>query len=232
MFLVFKNKFNIILSYTLIFTLLFVVNGIFSNRVVATSPSDKFSVVIDAGHGGIDTGCTGVSGSHESDLCLSIAQKLQSYLTALGITVTQTRTNSDGLYGAFASGFKLRDLESRAQIIKSANPNLLISIHMNAYTQPSSRGAQVFYAPNSNVSHEFADKMQKLFISHLPNARTSALLGDYYILKCTNTPGILIECGFLSNPEEEKLLMSTEYQNKLAYTITCGVLEYFDLTEF
>jgi len=232
MFLVFKNRLNIILSYALIFVVLFVGNGLVSTSVVATSPSDRFSVVIDAGHGGIDTGCTGISGSKESELCLSIALRLQSYLTSLGIHVIQTRTNADGLYGTFASGFKLRDLEARAKIIKSANPNLVISIHMNAYTDSVSRGAQVFYAPNSEVSHEFADNMQSLFISHLPSARKSAMLGDYYILKCTDTPGILIECGFLSNPEEEALLISPKYQDKLAYTITCGVLSYFDLSEF
>ena len=201
-------------------------------NVVATSPSERFSVVIDAGHGGIDTGCTGVSGSHESELCLSIAKRLQSYLSSLGINVIQTRTNSDGLYGAFASGFKLRDLHARADIIQSANANLLVSIHMNAFQDSAVRDAQVFYAPDSQISHEFADNMQSLFVSHLPNARHSALLGDYYILKCSNTPGILIECGFLSNPDEEALLISSDYQDKLAYTITCGILSYFDLTEF
>ena len=232
MFVVLKNKLNIILCYILVFTLLFVANSVTSIASVATSPSNKFCVVLDAGHGGVDGGCVGSTGVTESEITLKIAKKVEKYLDALNISVVQTRNTADGLYGVFASGFKMRDLRAREEIIKKANPDLLVSIHLNSYTSPSSRGAQVFYAKDSEVSKELANSLQELFQKNLVQARKSALVGDYYILNCTNTPGILVECGFLSNPEEEALLISDEYQDKIAYNITCGVLNYFELTQF
>ena len=233
MFIVVKNRLNKILCYTLIFTLLFVANSITANATVSVSPSSKFCVVLDAGHGGIDGGCVGVNtGVKESEITLDISKKVEQYLTALGITVIQTRTNEDGLYGVFASGFKKKDLKAREEIIRNANANLLVSIHLNAYTGSSSRGAQVFYTKNSEVSKELASSLQELFVKNLVNARKSALLGDYYILNCTDTAGILVECGFLSNPEEELLLIDDDYQDKMAYNIACGILNYFDLTDF
>ncbi len=206
----------------------------FSNKaLVSAKPSQTFCVVLDAGHGGIDGGSQGkVTGVFERDINLSISKKVESLLKTLNIEVVQTRTTEDGLYGAFASGFKMRDMKARKAIIEEANPDLVVSIHLNSFTSSTSKGAQVYYKPNSEISKELAEKMQNLFAKNLENSRTECFEGDFYILTCTKKPGILVECGFLSNPEEEQLLITDDYQQKVAYQIFCGIVSYFDLVDF
>ena len=195
-----------------------------------SSPMQKFCVVIDAGHGGIDSGCVGpITNAYERDINLSIAQKIGSFLDTLGINVVYTRTNQDGLYGTFASGFKKRDMRAREEIIKKANPNLVVSIHLNSFTSKSAKGAQVFYALNSEISKELAQNLQDMFVEQIAGSRKSCMPGDFYILNCTESAGILVECGFLSNPDEEAKLVTAEYQEKIAYTITCGIINFFGL---
>ncbi len=221
------------LCYLVIFCTLFGLNFYTaqSAKIVASnSPFPRFSVVLDAGHGGIDSGASGkTTGAFERDITLSITQKLGAILSSLNINVTYTRTNADGLYGAFASGFKKRDLEARKRIIESANPNLVVSIHLNSFTSPSPHGAQVFYKIDSDISKEFADLLQTQFHQNITGSKNTTKPGDFYMLNCTPTPGILIECGFLSNPEEEKLLTTPQYQEKLAYLIASSILSFFDL---
>ena len=168
----------------------------------------------------------------ERDINLSISKKVESLLKTLNIEVVQTRTTEDGLYGVFASGFKMRDMKARKAIIEEANPDLVVSIHLNSFTSSTSKGAQVYYKPNSEISKELAEKMQNLFAKNLENSRTECFEGDFYILTCTKKPGILVECGFLSNPEEEQLLITDDYQQKVAYQIFCGIVSYFDLVDF
>ena len=222
------------LCYLLVFTFLFGANACisYSNKTTsASSPLPRFSVVIDAGHGGIDSGCVGASGIYERDINLSISQKLGNLLQTLGIKVTYTRTNEDGLYGIFASGFKMRDMKAREEIIKKANPNLVVSIHLNSFTDKSARGAQVFYALNSDISKELGQELQEMFVKQIEGSRKSCMPGDFYILNCSKSAGILVECGFLSNPEEEAKLITSEYQERIAYTIMCGIVEYFVLSQ-
>ena len=227
-----KNKLVYILCCLFVFTVLLCGNFVVSNRVVSAMPSPKFTVVLDAGHGGVDTGCVGYSGTFESEITLKITQKIEKYLSTLGLNVVQTRTNMDGLYGTFANGFKLRDLNKRRDIILNCKADLLVSIHLNAFTDTSAHGAQVFYKIGSDESKELATNIQQLFVENLYKARTTPQKGDFYIVNCTDTPGILIECGFLSNPEEEKLLTTDEYLQKISYNISCGILSYFDLVKF
>ena len=222
------------LCYLLIFTILFSLNLYMCSidKVVAsnTSPFPNFCVVLDAGHGGIDSGCIGTTTrANERDINLSITQKLGNILTSLGIRVVYTRTNMDGLYGTFASGFKKRDMQARCEIIKHANPNLVVSIHLNSYTNPTASGAQVFYKIGSDVSQELGQSLQNIFVEKVAGSRKACMPGDFFMLNCTSTPGILVECGFLSNPEEEKKLITSEYQETLAYTIACGVISFFGL---
>lgn len=229
MFLVFNKKFMLGVCY---FCVLLVVTSVlyWSTQVtVSSSPSQKFCVVIDAGHGGIDGGSQGSSGVFERDLNLSISNKLENLLKSVNVSVVQTRRTEEGLYGVFASGFKKKDMSARKQIIKKANPNLVVSIHMNFFSDKSACGAQVFYKPQNSVSKNLAENMQELFKKNLPNARKSASVGDFFVLTCTNVPGILVECGYLSNREEEALLITNDYQNKVAYQIFCGIVGFFDL---
>ena len=195
-----------------------------------TSPFPDFCVVLDAGHGGIDSGCSGTTtGANERDINLSITQKLGNILSSLGLRVVYTRTSMDGLYGTFASGFKKRDMQARCEIIKQAKPILVVSIHLNSYTSPTASGAQVFYKIGSDISQELGQSLQDIFVDKVSGSRKACMPGDFYMLNCTSTPGILVECGFLSNPEEERKLITSEYQETLAYTIACGVIAFFGL---
>lgn len=227
-----KNKLSYILCYLFVFCVLFCANYVVSSTVATAMPSPKLTVVLDAGHGGVDTGCTGASGTKESEITLKIAQKLGAHLSTLGLNVVYTRTNMDGLYGTFARGFKLRDLNKRKQIIEESHADLVVSIHLNSYVDSTAHGAQVFYKIGSEKSHELADNIQALFLQNLYDARQTALKGDFYILNCTNALGILCECGFLSNKEEESLLKTDEYLQKISYNISLGILTYFDLVKF
>ncbi len=201
-----------------------------ANFVASTPPANRFCIVLDAGHGGIDSGCIGSTPQIcERDINLNIAKAVSNQLKTLNIDVVMTRSNEDGLYGLFASGFKKRDMQERAKIINKANPNLVVSIHLNSFTSPTAKGAQVFYKINSDISLQLAQDLQDIFEQQIPGSRQNAMPGDFFILNCSENPGILVECGFLSNPTEEKLLCTTEYQQRLAYTITCGIVYFFGL---
>lgn len=234
MILTLNLRFKKIICCLVIFAFLFSLNLYMAstNRAVVSnsSPSPNFCVVLDAGHGGVDSGCIGIStGANERDINLSITQKLGKILSALDIRVVYTRTNMEGLYGSFASGFKKRDMQARCNIIKKANPNLVVSIHLNSYTSPTASGAQVFYKIGSDISRELGQSLQDIFVDKIEGSRKASMPGDFYMLNCTSTPGILVECGFLSNPVEEQKLVTTEYQEQLAYTIACGVITFFGL---
>ncbi|MBR1925527.1 MAG: N-acetylmuramoyl-L-alanine amidase [Clostridia bacterium] len=201
----------------------------FATQKVSAVPSKEFCVVIDAGHGGIDGGSVGKLGVFERDLNLKVAKKLEGFLTALNIKVVQTRQTQQGLYSVFASGFKKKDMKERQKIIQNSNADLVVSIHMNFFSDSKSCGAQAFYKQNSPQSKMLASFMQELFIKNLYNARKAPLSGDFYILNCTEKPGVLIECGYLSNEEEEKLLISDEYEQKVAYQIFCGIVKFLGI---
>ena len=226
MFKVIKLRTGIIFVLVALFGLAFSfgIVAVASNR---NEPSLPYKIVVDAGHGGIDAGCEGsLEGSNERELNLLYANSLKKYLETYGIEVVMTRTTTDGLYSAFAPNKKKDDMKKRENIINNANADLVVSIHMNAYPTSSVRGAQVFYNPESEVSENLALSIQNCFIADLPEAKDTTSVGDYYILNCTSTPAVIVECGFLTNPEEEILLMSSEYREKLCYSIFCGIVKY------
>ena len=215
----------------IIFVLVIIIGLSFSFGIVAAAdgsqPSLPIKIVVDAGHGGIDAGCEGsLEGSNERELNLLYANCLKKYLISYGAEVVMTRTTTDGLYSAFAPNKKKDDMKKREDIINKANADLVVSIHMNAFPTTSARGAQVFFNPESEVSVELANSIQQSFLSNLPEAKKEALVGDYYVLNCTKTPAVIVECGFLSNPEEEILLLSSEYREKVCYAIFCGIVKY------
>ena len=192
-------------------------------------PKPMYTIVVDAGHGGRDDGCSGKNGVKESEINLKIARLLKTYLETLDINVVMTRCDGNGLYDAGVDNYKQSDMEKRMQIIADANPNMVISIHQNSFTDSSQCGAQAFYQENDEKSKEFADSIQNQLLRQIDNARNESNFGDYYLLKESNVSCVIIECGYLTNPEEESLLNTTDYQNKIAYAIMCGVINYFDL---
>lgn len=187
-----------------------------------------YTVVIDAGHGGLDGGVTGITTNVcESEINLSIAKKLKQIFENSSIKVVMTRHTSGGLYGGITSGFKKRDMQKRGEIIKNSNADLMISIHQNKFSLPSRRGAQVFYKLNSPSSQTFANKIQNQ-LNQMPQASRQCFIlpGDYFVLNVALCPAVIVECGFLSNAQDEKLLISDEYQSQIAYTIFKGCVDF------
>ena len=219
----------------LMFLSIFMIAVLLSVGIVSVVKSDSvpkptYTIVIDAGHGGRDNGCSGAKGTIESDINLDITKILKEYLETLGVDVVLTRADKNGLYDSNVDNYKQSDMENRLKIINDANPDMVISIHQNSFSDSSQRGAQAFYQEGDSVSLAFAESMQSQLISQLPQARKECNDGDYYILKECKHPSILIECGYLTNPEEESLLSSKDYQRKVAYSIMCGVVKYFNLS--
>lgn len=195
-------------------------------------PKNPFTVVIDAGHGGVDGGVSGKHyGAKESEINLAITKKLELAFKNAGFTVVLTRDNSGGLYGFLGRGYKKRDMQKRAEIIKNAQPDLFISIHQNFFSDSSRRGAQAFfYDEKGKVLAEILQNK----LNDMPNAtrKFNPLFGDYYVLKQADCPSCLIECGFLSNEADEKLLLSEQYQSEIAQTIFLGCLSFLTQNEF
>ena len=226
---VLKKKNIIIISVLLItvFTFIFCFSAI-SSTPVGDAAMGKIKIVLDAGHGGIDGGVVGVStGVKESELNLKVVKKLEKYLVDAGVVVVLTRSSDAGLYGIATSNLKKKDMQKRRDIINKAQPNLVVSVHMNKYSLSTRRGAQVFYKASDERSKLLSESIQSSFNSMEEASRKcSALSGDYYILNCSSYPSVIAECGFLSNPEDEALLITDEYQDSIAYAIFKGIVGY------
>ncbi|MBO7527343.1 MAG: N-acetylmuramoyl-L-alanine amidase [Clostridia bacterium] len=210
----------------LAFFLIFAIITSCAKIILAGSPKAKYTIVIDAGHGGIDGGSVGKNGSIEAELNLEYAKTLKTMMSDFGFNVVMTRENENGLYSPLAKNKKKDDMKKRKEIIEKSNADFVISIHMNSYTSYS-HGAQVFYGAGDETSKALAQKIQDYFIKNLVSARQEIKVGDYYILNAIKAPSVLVECGFLSNPAEEKLLASDEYKKEVCYNILLGVLSFF-----
>ena len=190
-------------------------------------------IVIDAGHGGVDGGVTGKkTGAKESDLNLAIALKTAEKLKDAGFEIVLTRKTQEGLYGVATRGFKKRDMQKRKEIASDANPSLLVSIHQNLYPTRTPRGAQVFYRKNDESSKLFANclqsKLNGLYAEQ--NVKNRKETGaEYFMLDCVSCPSVIVECGFLSNAEDERLLISETWQQRIAENITAGILAYLSV---
>ena len=190
--------------------------------------TSRLVVVIDAGHGGIDGGVVGIeTGKKESDINLSLSRILQTAFEDAGFYVIQTRPTEAGLYGTATNGYKKRDMQKRAEVIRESMPALVISVHQNFFSMRSRRGAQVFFRVDSIPSRSLATHIQTS-LNDMPECvkKTNALKGDYYVLNCSDFPSVIVECGFLSNAEDEKLLVTEDYQKKIATAILKGALAF------
>lgn len=187
-------------------------------------------VAIDIGHGGNDPGKVGVDGSLEKDINLQIAQQLKAYLESSDVEVVMTRDDDTGLYNASDSNKKMADMRKRCEIINEATPDLVISIHQNSYHQETISGGQVFYYKSSEKGKQLAEIIQKRFDYVLgeDNRRAAKANDNYYLLLHVKQPIVIVECGFLSNWNEAAKLNSEEYQDKLAWTIHMGVMEFLN----
>ena len=232
---VLKKRNIIIVSVLIITAITFIICfGALAVKPIGDASVSKVKIVLDAGHGGIDGGVIGVnSGVKESELNLKVVKKLERYLKDAGFSVVLTRTSDAGLYGIATKNLKRKDMEKRRDIIKNAEPHLVVSIHMNKYSVSTRRGAQVFYKSGDEKAKLLADSVQNGFNTMEEASRVcSALTGDYYILNCTDFTSIIAECGFLSNPEDEALLVTEEYQDSVAYAVFKGIVGYLVQTSF
>lgn len=210
------------------------VGYLFNQNSVKQSSGKPYVLVIDAGHGGIDGGVSGrVTNVKESDLNLKISKKLSDIASNSIFDTVLTRKTADGLYGVATKGFKQKDMKKRAEIITNSGANFVISIHQNKFSDASRRGIQVFYSDNeNNTTEKFAIHMQNYLNNQLNlptiNRTFNAQKGDFFIVKCSRIPTIIIECGFLSNSEDEKLLIDNKYQDKLVANILSGLISFIN----
>ncbi len=189
-------------------------------------------IVLDAGHGGIDSGCVSVNGAEEKDMNLDIMLKLRDMLEISGYEVIVTRDSDKSIHDTGVQGLgkqKQSDMENRLAIINGQDNALFLSIHQNQFTDPKYSGAQMFYPLENADSERLAAIMQKSFVEFLQpdNKReTKPVTDEIYLLKNSNCPRVMAECGFLSNPEEAALLETDEYRSKVAFVLYTGILEF------
>lgn len=191
---------------------------------------DYPAIVLDAGHGGFDPGKVGVNGALEKDINLSIVKKLQELLEEEGFMVYLTRETDTLLAPANSTSKKKDDMIARIEMITEINPFFTISIHQNSFTDASSSGPQVFYYKDSEESATMAQVIQDVLNTQLNPAKKRApqANANYYLLTRTPSPTVIVECGFLSNPSEADLLISEEYQDRVANAIFLGILSYYE----
>lgn len=186
-----------------------------------------FTVVVDAGHGGMDVGASGTdTGVEEAGLNLAVAQRLQAELTARGVRVIMTRED-DGALAASKRG----DMEARREMLRDETADIVVSIHMNKYGDRSVSGAMAYYMQGSAEGERLAQMVIDSVCDAIDRDRRAANPGDYFVLRECEAPSVLVECGFLSNAEEEKKLQDGAYQQLLAEAIAAGVIAYVEGTQ-
>ena len=226
-----SKKWNIVLVFFVV-VLLVLLAFLPSILAVNKVSNNMLTVVVDAGHGGIDGGVTGsTTFAKESELNLAISKKVAKELTLCNFNALLTRKTEEGLYEGNGKNLKQKDMQNRRKIILNSGADFVLSIHQNKYKDSSRRGVQVFYSDNGNkntinFAHFMQNYLNKMINIPTQNRGYTAQNGDFYIVKCSTIPTIIIECGFLSNVEDEKMLVTEEYQTKLAKIIADGVSEF------
>lgn len=228
------------LKFFLFFLIFSVIAGMFSflanrygtpTQAVQNAPQSKrFCIVLDAGHGGEDGGAVSDSGIFEKDLNLAIAKKLATLLELNGVDVIMTRTEDVLLYDRtidYHGRKKVLDLAARRKIAEEAEDCMFVSIHMNAYPLPQYSGLQVWYSPNHETSYTLAQEIQNRIQANLQpqnNRKIKSATTSIYLLHHLQCPAVLVECGFLSNPEEAQKLADETYQNELAFFLFTAIM--------
>lgn len=186
-------------------------------------------VVVDCGHGENDPGKIGVNDILEKDINLKIGKLVEKKLKKKKFKVVMTRTEDKILADEDSDNKKAQDMKARVALINETKPFLAVSVHQNSYHDEDVRGAQVFYYSHSAEGEAAAKLMQEALLSvDSGNTRQAKANDNYYLLKRTETPTIIVECGFLSNPQEAALLADEEYQEKIADAIVDGVEKYLE----
>ena len=229
------NKKTIRIAILSIFTLVFGFALISDQKetvpTVALPVAGK-TIVIDAGHGKPDEGAESSRGTTEAETNLKIALKLQNLLEQSGSTVLLTRSDENAIYDIESKTLrqkKISDIHNRVKIGNESSADIFVSIHLNKIPQQQYDGWQTFYNAKNAEGQKLAVSIQKNLNEAIQreNNRVAKSIENIYIVKHVEIPTTIVECGFLSNPDEEKLLLEDEYQNKLAWGIYNGIIDYF-----
>ena len=212
---------------------LFIISN--NNKTIPTSstPISNSVIIIDAGHGYPDEGASSLDGTTEASINLSIALKLQELLEASGCATVLTRSDKNGIYDADKISIKqkkISDLKNRVDLINESNSNLLVSIHLNKFEDSKYSGWQSFYRKDNKISKALAIFIQNNLNLAIQkeNKREALSIENKYILDKTSIPSVIVECGFLSNEEEVSLLKTEEYQEKIAWGVYTGIMDYMN----
>ena len=224
-----KKKIELLMVLLLLIGAIVASKGL--SKYVASGNIEKKekTVVIDAGHGSGDPGKIGINQVLEKDLNLQIAKKVQERLLDQGIHVVMTREDDIGFYNESETNKKIADMKKRVAFINETKPEIAVSIHQNSYPQESVKGAQVFYYTHSKEGERAAKVMQEaLKVLDVNNKRLAKENNTYYLLKKTEVPTMIVECGFLSNAEEAEKLKNDAYQEQVAEAICAGIIKWLD----
>ena len=229
------NKKRITIIMLSIFVSVFVF--IFTTETKTTIPTVSLpisgkSIVIGGGHGKPDEGAQSSTGTTEAAINLKVALKLQNLLEQSGTTVILTRSDENAIYDIDSKTLKqkkISDIHNRVKIGNESSADIFVSIHLNKIPQQQYDGWQTFYREGSSEGQKLAVSIQNSLNNAIQkeNNRLAKTIDNIYIIKHVEIPITIVECGFLSNPEEEKKLLDDEYQNKLAWGIYNGIIEYF-----
>ncbi len=235
-----KIRFYLAFALVFILSVLSLGSHLINKYAVDTVSSDNLQnkiIIIDAGHGGIDGGTSANDGTVEKDINLDISLKLNEILSSMGIKTVMTRIDDNALNDENASTIrqkKISDIKNRLSIINETEDAVFVSIHQNHYSQEKYSGAQVFYSKNNPQSRDLAEKIRFRLITVLQPDNTREIKqsgSEIYLLNNAKIPAVMVECGFLSNYIETKLLKDQEYQRKLAFTVAMGIIDFLNQTE-
>ena len=231
-----KRKFTaaVALAAVCIFTgtILYAKSRLENAVLTSTELSDQKMIVLDAGHGGMDGGCSSADGKTEKGINLNILLSVRDMARLFGYNVEATRIKDISIHDKGVEGLrnqKISDMENRLALFNKYPDCVCVSIHQNTFTDPKYSGAQMFYSKDNAEGEKLAGVMQKQFVSLLQpdNTRETKPVGDeLYLLNNTKNPAVMIECGFLSNPEEAQKLENEDYQRQVAFTVLTGISEY------
>ncbi len=214
-----------------------IIFNMFSSVDVSVKNNKYKTVIIDAGHGGPDGGTSADDGTVEKDINLQIAHKLNEFLVSVGVETVMIRTEDISVHDDTANTIrekKVSDIKNRLSILNNTDNAIFVSIHQNHFSQSQYSGTQVFYSKNNPDSRNLADRIRHSVITVLQpeNSREIKQSGsDIYLLHHAENPAVMVECGFLSNPEETEKLKNENYQRKLALLIALGIMDFINKTE-
>ncbi len=198
-----------------------------------TKPINTHKIILDAGHGGFDGGAVANDGTVEKDINLNITLTLEKMLKQSGFEVIMTRTDDSSTESNSNDKIakkKKSDLNNRLQLMKKYDDAVFISIHLNKFTTSAARGSQIFYSGRDDNSKKLADSIQNSIVKKIQPENTRVnkqSTSSTYILHNATVPAVIVECGFLSNKTELELLKNEDYQNKMAFCIYCGILDFY-----